>query len=185
MRTKASTLLLLLLLTAAARGRPAASDLYEIRIQKIKDGIYLAYRPEPLRPFVEGNVTIIVNEHDVVLVDAGGSPATARRVIVELKKLTPKPVSHIIYTHIHRDHRFGTQEYVKAFPGVEIVSHPAIRNIVAGSGQKFVADTIRRIESQRSEGAAEIRRLRDESGPATTKSSHTSGASTNRTSTPS
>lgn len=137
MRPKTPTLLLLLLfpaLTAAAHGRPEASDLFAIKIQKVKEGVYLAYRPEPLRPYVEGNVTVIVNERDVVLVDAGGSPSTARRVIAELKRLTPNPVSLIVYTHIHRDHRFGTQEYVKAFPGIEIISHPAIRDIVAGSG---------------------------------------------------
>ena len=33
------------------------SDLYDIKIKKIKDNIYLAYRPEPLRLFVEGNST--------------------------------------------------------------------------------------------------------------------------------
>ncbi|HWS87774.1 MAG TPA: MBL fold metallo-hydrolase [Pyrinomonadaceae bacterium] len=168
MRTKTPTLLLLLLfpaLTAAAQ----TSDLFAVKVRKVKEGVYLAYRPEPLRPYVEGNVTVIVNERDVVLVDAGGSPSTARRVIAELKRLTPNPVSLIVYTHIHRDHRFGTQEYVKAFPGVEIVSHPAIRDIIAGSGQKFVADTIRRIESQKPEGEAEMRRLREEGRPGSDK----------------
>jgi len=76
---------------------------------------------------------IIINEHDVVLVDAGGAPTMARNVIAEIKKLTSNPVRYIIYTHIHRDHRFGTQEYVKAFPGVEIISHPAIRDIIDGT----------------------------------------------------
>lgn len=168
MTPKTLTLLLLLLFpapTAAAQ----TSDLFTIKIQKVREGVYLAYRPEPLRPFVEGNVTVIVNERDVVLVDAGGSPSTARRVINELKKLTPNPVSLIVYTHIHRDHRFGTQEYVKAFPGVEIISHPAIRDIIAGSGQKFVTDTIRRVESQKSEGEAEMRRLREEGRPGNDK----------------
>ena len=158
-------ILLLAVPATAVSAQSKKSDLYDIKIRKIKDGIYLAYREEPLRPFVEGNVTIIINEHDVVLVDAGGSPASARKVIAELKKLTPNPVRYIIYTHIHRDHRFGTQEYVKAYPGVEIIAHPAIRQIITGSGQKFVTDSVERLKRQYPEGEAEIRRLREEGKP--------------------
>lgn len=170
MQPKALLLFVLLALPAATGyGQSETSDLYDIKIRKVKDGVYLAYRPEPLRPYVEGNVTIIVNERDVVLVDAGGAPASARKVIDEIKKLTPNPVSYIIYTHIHRDHRFGTQEYVKAYPGVQMISHPAIHDIIAGSGQKFVTDTMKRLESRRQEGEKEIRRLREEGRPGNDK----------------
>lgn len=169
MKTRASILLLVGVLATAVGARSQTSDLYEIKVEKVKEGIYLAYRPDPLRPFVEGNVTIIVNERDVVLVDAGGSPQTARRTIAELKKLTPNPVRHVIYTHIHRDHRFGSQEYAKAFPGVEFISHPATRDIIAGSGQKFVADTVKRLESQGPSGEAEVERLRRENRPGNEK----------------
>ena len=169
MKPWSSTLLLFLVLTTAAYAHQKTSDLYDIKITKVKEGIYLASRPEPLRPFVEGNVTIIINEHDVVLVDAGGAPSSARRVIAELKKLTPNPVSCIVYTHIHRDHRFGTQEYVKAFPGVEIISHPDIREVIDTNGETFVANTIRRIESQRADGVKEIQRLREENLPGNDK----------------
>lgn len=80
------TLLLFHVLTTAAYGHQKTSDLYDIKISKVKDGIYLASRPEPLRPFVEGNVTIIINEHDVVLVDAGGAPSSARVDLSEVEK---------------------------------------------------------------------------------------------------
>lgn len=162
MKSNALILPFLLALATVVSGQSKTSDLYDIKIKKIKDGIYLAYRAEPLRPYVEGNVTVIINEHDVVLVDAGSAPTATRNVIAEIKRLTSNPVRYIIYTHIHRDHRFGTQEYVKAFPGVEIISHPAILDIIAGSGQKFVTDTVKRLEAQRSTGEAEIRRLREE-----------------------
>ena len=154
MNLKVSVLVVFLLLLTSASAQSQNSELYTIRIKKVKKDIYLAYRPEPLRPYVEGNVTIVINEHDVVVVDAGGAPAMARQVIAEIKKLTPNPVRYIIYTHIHRDQRFGTQEYMKAFPGVEIISHPAIRDIMARSGQKFVTDTVARLQSQRAAGEA-------------------------------
>lgn len=151
-------ILLLLLLTSSA----SATDIFDIRVQKVVDGVYVASRPEPLRPYVEGNVTIIINEHDVVVVDAGGSPRAARNVIAEIKKLTPNPVRWLIYTHIHRDHRFGTQEYVKAFPGVEIVAHPIVRKTIGGDGGTFVAGRIERMQTNREEALKEIARLRAE-----------------------
>ena len=149
-------LLLLLLLASPA----LATDIFDIRLHKVVDGVYVAARPEPLRPYVEGNVTIIINEHDVVVVDAGGSPRVARSIIGEIKKLTPNPVRWLIYTHIHRDHRFGTQEFVKAFPGLEIVAHPSVRKVITGDPGTFVAGRIERLEANREEAAKEIPQLR-------------------------
>lgn len=150
--------LLLLLLAGSA----SATDIFDIRLQKVADGVYVASRAEPVRQYVEGNVTIIVNEHDVVVVDAGGSPRVARNIIAEIKKLTPNPVRWLIYTHIHRDHRFGTQEFVKAYPGIEIVAHPLVRKVIEGDAGTFVAGRIARLESNRVEAVTEIARLRAE-----------------------
>ena len=160
MKLKPLTLLFLLTLTTVSRGQSDNSDLYAIKIKKVKDNVYLAYRPEPLRDFVEGNVTIIVNEHDVVVVDAGGAPASARNVIAEIKKLTPNPVRYVINTHIHKDHRFGNQEYVKAFPGVEIIAHPGVREIIARTSANYMANLLKRVEGPQREVEDEIRRLR-------------------------
>jgi glyoxylase-like metal-dependent hydrolase (beta-lactamase superfamily II) len=82
-------------------------DLYDIHIERVTDHVYVAMRPEPLREYVEGNVTIIVNDRDVVVVDAGGAPTSAVRVIAGIKRITSLPVRYVVFTHIHRDHRFG------------------------------------------------------------------------------
>ncbi len=144
----------------------AESDLYHLVFQKVVEGVYVASRPDPLRSYVEGNVTIIVNDEDVVVVDAGGAPQAARNVIAEIRRLTRNPVRYVVFTHIHRDHRFGAQEYLKAFPGVEIVAHPIVRDVVANRGATFVADTAKRLrEKDRAETLAEIARLRAEGKP--------------------
>lgn len=150
-----------LLLFALLLASPAsATDIFDIRVQKVVDGIYVASRAEPVRPYVEGNVTIIINEHDVVVVDAGGSPRAARNVIAHIRKLTPNPVRWLVYTHIHRDHRFGTQEFVKAFPGIEIVAHPNVRNVIEGDPGTFVAGRIERLTANSEEAAKEIAQFR-------------------------
>jgi cyclase len=147
----------------------AQSDLYAIKIKKVKDNVYFAYRPEPLRNFVEGNVTIIINDDDVVVVDAGGAPAAARNVIAEIKKLTPKPVRYVINTHIHKDHRFGNQEYVKQFPGVEIIAHPGVREVIARTSDQYMTSLLKRIEEPQRQVEDEIQRLRKEDKPGNQK----------------
>ena len=165
MKTSAAILWLGIGAACACHVSGQETDLYAIKIKKIKDGIYLAYRPEPLRLFVEGNVTIIINENDVVVVDAGGAPQAAKNVIAEIRKLTPNPVRYVINTHIHRDHRFGNQEYLKAFPGAEIIAHPGVREIITGTSSKYMADLLTRIDAPQRQIEEEISRLRKEGKP--------------------
>ena len=155
----------LAILLASCLADAAGADLFDVEVQKVADGVYVAARPEPLRPFVEGNATIIINDGDVVVVDANGSPHMARNVIAQIRKLTGNPVRYLIQTHIHRDHRFGAQEYVKAFPGVEIVAHPIVEQIVSRSGDQFVKDTIARLGSRRAEVLEEIRKVGESDRP--------------------
>ena len=72
---------------------------------------------------VDGTAVVIINEHDVVVVDAQWIPANARKVLAEIRRLTPKPVRYVINTHWHGDHWFGNQVYREAFPGVEFIAH--------------------------------------------------------------
>lgn len=72
---------------------------------------------------VDGTAVVIINPADVVVVDAQWSPTTARRVIAEIRKLTPNPVRYVINTHWHGDHWFGNQAYRDAWPGVEFLAH--------------------------------------------------------------
>lgn len=58
-----------------------ASPPYELEIVPLKADVYLIRRPEALRQPVEGNVTVIVNEQDVVVVHGGGLPIAAENAI--------------------------------------------------------------------------------------------------------
>lgn len=95
---------------------------------RVADGVYAGIRTEPSRNVVNGNATIIVNERDVVVVDANGTPAAARETIAAIRRLTRKPVRYLITTHWHDDHTMGNQAYVDAYPGLQILAHPETRN---------------------------------------------------------
>ena len=97
---------------------------YELK--QLAPGVYAAVRHVEAGT-LDGNTMFIINDADVVVVDAGVYPTSARQMIAEIRKLTSKPVRYVINTHWHGDHVMGNQAYREAFPGVEIVSHPATR----------------------------------------------------------
>jgi len=93
--------------------------------QSVGDGIYVHSRNEPLAGPVDGNSTIIVSDEDVFVVDTHINPAVARAVIVKIREITDKPVTHVINTHWHDDHTNGNHAYRLAFPEAQIIAHRA------------------------------------------------------------
>lgn len=90
-------------------------------------GVYGFVWKDALQNPVEGNSLFIVNENDVVVVDAALLPSSARLMADELKKLTSNPVRYVINTHWHDDHHGGNQVYRELWPGVEFVAHRETR----------------------------------------------------------
>ncbi len=66
------------------------------------------------------NAGFVVTDDSVVVIDALGSPALAERLVQTIKKVTPKPISHVLLTHYHADHIYGLQVF-KAL-GAKIVA---------------------------------------------------------------
>jgi glyoxylase-like metal-dependent hydrolase (beta-lactamase superfamily II) len=111
----------LVVLLSVQRGAAAQSQ--KLEVSKIADGVYGAIFSEPRMDPVESNSVIIINRDSVLVVDANRTPATARAVIAEIRKLTDKPVRYVVNSHWHDDHIFGNQSYKEAFPQVEFVAH--------------------------------------------------------------
>ena len=57
------------------------------------------------------NAGFVVTSAGVVVIDALGSPALGERLLAEIRKLTPLPVTHVILTHYHADHIYGLQAF--------------------------------------------------------------------------
>lgn len=172
--TKTGIALLLALCTIApactsrvisSGGEGYQDDPWQLVFEEVAPGIHVASRPEPLRYLVEGNVTIIVNEEDVVVVDGSGAPVAARRVIRYIRSITDRPVTVLVNTHGHGDHTLGNEAYVAAYPGVEIVAHPQTHAYLTGRGIGYVSDIATSTQSRKEAGFAEIERLRAEAAP--------------------
>jgi cyclase len=91
------------------------------KFEKIAEGVYYA-----TGGFGSNNV-VIVNDNDVMLVDDGTTPATARAFLQDVKMLTDKPVRYVVNTHFHYDHTDGNSVFP---PNVEIIAHEYVRNAI-------------------------------------------------------
>lgn len=151
--------LLALLSLRLASAQTKHPDPRDLAFRQLSADIHLAYRPVPLRYWVEGNVTIIINDNDVVVVDGSGSDHSARQVIAYIESITDKPVTVLINTHGHGDHTIGNSEYARKYLGIEIVAHPATYEYLTGAGIGYVSDIAKSIESRQTAGAAEIARV--------------------------
>src|SRR5829696_2768772 len=101
---------------------------------KLADGVYLARRTEPAGLTVNANSVFIVNDEDVLVVDATLTPGTAREELAALRKLTDKPVRYVVNTHWHDDHVMGNVAYRDAFPGADFVAHENTREYLPTTG---------------------------------------------------
>src|SRR5215208_46313 len=111
-------------------GSVAGAQPSPYEVTPLAPGVPVVLRHVPSNGASDSNVLIIINESDVIVVDADIFPSSARQAIAEIKKLTPNPVRYLINTHFHSDHHYGNQVYREAYPGVEIIAHPATRALI-------------------------------------------------------
>lgn len=71
------------------------------------------------------NVSLIMGEHDAVLVDAPFTLSDAHRAVAMVLD-SGKTLTHVYVTHDHPDHFFAMEVIQDAFPDVQIVAHPDV-----------------------------------------------------------
>lgn len=139
----------------------------DFELQKLADGVYAALRKHPPLMSFDPNNVFIINNEDVIVVDANASLAGTRALLAELRKLTRKPVSYVINTHWHDDHLIGNQVYREAFPNVEFIAHasalrdrPTIgdanRQQMLGGGGGYAEHLRRRVTEKKSLAGTEL-----------------------------
>ena len=113
----------------AAAMRPAATvradtippDNFDV--QQIAPGVYAVIRREPPGLWFDANNVFIVDDEGVIVIDSNVSPSSTREVLAALRRITDRPVTHVINTHWHEDHILGNRVYREAFPDVQFVAH--------------------------------------------------------------
>jgi cyclase len=81
---------------------------------------------------VGGNVTLIVGDDSVVVVDDMFTQMYGK-IKAAVASITPLPVRYVVNTHFHRDHTGGNEAFAK--DGATIVAHENVKRVLA-SGSK-------------------------------------------------
>jgi cyclase len=93
------------LLGGSAAGLRAAE---EVKAVPVAGGLYL------MEGLNGGNVSFLVTNEGVLVVDSGTSPDEGKLVMAEIAKKTDKAVKYLVLTHYHGDHTFGLQAFPTA-----------------------------------------------------------------------
>lgn len=100
----------------------AADYPYSYRRVDVAPGVH-AFMEDFGRAVVSGNIVAIVGEDSVAVIDTGHHPRLTRKIVSEIRNLTPKPVRYVVNTHWHNDHVSGNHVFEEAWPGVTVVAH--------------------------------------------------------------
>lgn len=105
---------LLLVATAVAQDNAATekltrqSDQFKEQIIEVADNVHVAVG------YSVSNVSMIVGDDGVVIIDTGMMGEAAEKIAKEFREITDKPVKAIIYTHSHGDHTGGARVFLGA-----------------------------------------------------------------------
>lgn len=135
MRLGAAALAVVLAWTAAC---PAAEG--PLQVTEVAPGVFVHQGPyEDFSPANGGgiaNLGFVIGARSVAVIDSGGSLRQGQALLGAIRARSQLPVNHVILTHMHPDHAFGTA----AFGGTpSVVGHARLAARLAESGPVYLA----------------------------------------------
>jgi glyoxylase-like metal-dependent hydrolase (beta-lactamase superfamily II) len=120
------------------RAASPAKDAFQRTRSPLAERVWFIQRPVATDAPFEGNTTVFEQGDGYVVVDAGGSPVAGEHIVRLIRELGPKPVKLLVYTHYHGDHNLGAGAFLKAWPGLRILSTEATRANMTGPAMDYV-----------------------------------------------
>ena len=90
------------------------------RVEQIGRGLY-AYVSDNDR---SANSTFLIGQHGILIVDTGLDALEGRKLLAEIRKLSPLPIQFIVNTHYHPDHQGANAVFG---PSAIVISSPFTR----------------------------------------------------------
>ncbi|MEW6165224.1 MAG: MBL fold metallo-hydrolase [Pseudomonadota bacterium] len=101
--------------------------------------------PSPENLGFMNNPAFVITADGVVVIDPGSSVQAGRMVLRQIRKLTDKPVTHVLNTHVHGDHWLGNHAFHDVFPDARFMAHPRMIEAAHGGQAKRWLDLIDRL----------------------------------------
>ncbi|WVN42096.1 MBL fold metallo-hydrolase [beta proteobacterium MWH-UniP1] len=98
----------------------------DIKPKQVSKRVWLIYSPDsfptPENRGMMCNITFVVTQKGVVILDSGASVQIGEMVLRMIKTITTKPVVAVFNSHYHGDHWLANHAYADAYPGLPIYS---------------------------------------------------------------
>ncbi|MFI3304736.1 MAG: alkyl/aryl-sulfatase [Rikenellaceae bacterium] len=91
---------------------PATRQMIERNNEFRKEIIQLADNVYTASGYDASNVTMIIGDDGVILIDAGKVPELTKEIYAEFRKITDKPITGVVITHGHGDHSMGLPSFL-------------------------------------------------------------------------
>lgn len=111
--------------------------------EKVASNTYVIHgpagMPSPENKGFMNNPVFVITKEGVVAIDPGSSLYTGQMMLRQIRKVTNKPVTHVLSTHIHGDHWLGNQAFSEAYPKAVLMAHPnMITQAKAGADKQWI-----------------------------------------------
>ncbi|MEW6765169.1 MAG: MBL fold metallo-hydrolase [Pseudomonadota bacterium] len=112
----------------------------DIAPKKLSAHVYVVIAPDgfpnPKNQGMMSNVTFVVTQKGVVILDSGASVQIGEMVLRQIRKVTDKPVIAVFNSHYHGDHWLGNHAFVDAYKDIPIYAHPLTTSAIkTGQGE--------------------------------------------------
>ncbi|MCJ2121337.1 quinoprotein relay system zinc metallohydrolase 2 [Methylobacterium sp. J-077] len=81
------------------------------------------------------NIGFLIGRDGVLVTETGGSLADGQWLRGEIAKRTPKPITHVVLTHVHPDHVFGAGAFVQDKP--VFIGHAKLTEALGARGEFY------------------------------------------------
>ena len=98
---------------------------FSFEMKEVADGVFVHFgSQEDANKSNKGdiaNIGFILGKKSIMVIDTGGTKVIGKKLLEQIKTISDLPISHIIITHSHPDHFFGTEAFLSENP--RIVGH--------------------------------------------------------------
>jgi cyclase len=110
-------------------------------VTKVAEHVFLIQHVDATEDWPESNTILVVGRDAALVIDSGYLPSTARGDILEILRLTDRPVQYLLNTHWHYDHNGGNGVYAQEFPGLRIVAQQRTAAIMDANVSSYAKRT--------------------------------------------
>jgi cyclase len=95
-------------------------------LHEVEDRVFVRIGPNST-----SNAGFVIGDDAIAVIDTFTTPAMARELAEDVRRVTSKPIRYVLNTHYHGDHTFGNQ----VFPDAVVMGHQQCREELEAKGE--------------------------------------------------